>query len=155
MVAPGRGHPEETTNTSVHPSVHEGLLRDRKMDVYKKDVEIQVLGQGSMGHVARVRVREGTEGGSAYHGKNERSLSNASSSSLFERRKETVEYALKSIRLDRVSPNCGRELRNEIDILKGMVSLLEVCFSIDREWCREALERISKRSSQLTTRERH
>ena len=104
-----------------------------------------------MGHVARVRVREGTEGGSTYHGKNERSLSNASSSSPFERRKETVEYALKSIRLDRVSPNCRRELQNEIDILKGMVSLLEVCFLIDRELCHLALERIS----QLTTRERH
>jgi len=116
------GKHEETKNAPDNPSVHQGLLRDRKTDVYEKYVEIQVLGQGSMGKVARVRVREGTEGGSAFHGKKSRTDSAASSSSLFERRKETVEYALKSIRLDRVSPKFRQELQNEIDILKAMVS---------------------------------
>ena len=124
-VVAGEKYPhEEAKNASSHPSVHQGLLRDRKRDVYEKYVEIQVLGQGSMGKVARVRVREGTEGGSAFHGKKTRSDSVASSSSLFERRKEKVEYALKSIRLDRVSPRQRRRLQNEIDILKAMVSVL-------------------------------
>jgi serine/threonine protein kinase len=123
-VADGKYHHEETKNTSANPSVHQGLLRDRKTDVFGKYVEIQVLGQGSMGKVARVRVREGTEGGSAFHGKKSRTDSAASSSSLFERRKETVEYALKSIRLDRISPRRRRRLQNEIDILKAMVSVI-------------------------------
>jgi tRNA G10 N-methylase Trm11 len=125
VVAAGKN--ENIKRTSEIPSVHQGLLWDRKRDVYEKYVEIEVLGQGSMGHVARVQVREGTEGGSAFHGKKTRSSSEASLSSLVERRKEKVEYALKSIRLDRVSPNFRRELQNEIEVLKGMVSAL-VCF---------------------------
>ena len=139
VVAGEKHHNEDVKNASAHPSVHQGLLRDRKRDVYEKYVEIQVLGQGSMGHIARVRVREGTEGGSAFHGKRTRSDSVASSSSLFERRKEKVEYALKSIRLDRVSPKFQSELQNEIDILKEMVSV-QMCF-FDREFCRLGLER--------------
>ena len=98
-------------------TVHDGILRERNADVYDKYEEIEVLGRGSMGHVAKVRVKDGREGGSAF---NKKVITKRASSSLSERRKNKVEYALKSIQLDRVSPQFLTELRNEIDILKGM-----------------------------------
>jgi hypothetical protein len=118
-------------DTTEHVSMHEGMLRERKYDVYKKYEEKEVLGQGSMGHVARVQVRDGTEGGSAFNSESNGRPSNKknnpklgkTSSSLSERRQNKVDYALKSIQLDRVSPQFLDELRNEIDILKGMVGL--------------------------------
>jgi hypothetical protein len=116
------GHVRDTTE---HLSMHEGMLRERKYDVYKKYQEQEVLGQGSMGHVARVQTRDGTEGGSAFTSENSKHHNNhklgKESSSLSERRQNKVDYALKSIQLDRVSPQFLDELRNEIDILKGMV----------------------------------
>ena len=130
VVTGGKHHNANVKHTTEHTSIHQGFLRDRKMDVYEKYAEIEVLGQGSMGHVARVRARDGTEGGSAYHAKKDHHRGKGSSS-LSERRKEKVEYALKSIKLDRVSPIYMKELQNEIDILKGMVSV-EVYFMVAR-----------------------
>ena len=118
---------ERSGTKSNKSSMHQGMLRERNLDVYKKYTEVEVLGQGSMGHVAKVQVREGTEGGSAYNPapmKKKSSFIKAddakNSSSLSERRRQKVDYALKSIQLDRVSPQFVDELRNEIDILKGM-----------------------------------
>jgi hypothetical protein len=71
-----------------------------------------------MGFVARVAVKETQKGGSAF-AHNKKNL--PGSMSLSERRKHEVNYALKSIILDRVSPQFIKELKNEIDILKGMV----------------------------------
>lgn len=108
--------------TTDHTSLHQGILRERNYDVYKKYVEHEVLGQGSMGHVARVQIREGMEGGSAFK-PDPRTAPKAtlkSSSTLSERRTNRVDYALKSIQLDRVSPMFLEELGNEIDILKGL-----------------------------------
>lgn len=118
----------EVRHTTNHTSMHEGFIRERNLDVYKKYEEMEVLGKGSMGHVARVQVREGAEGGSAFnsssHGKRNPKLPPGSTSStLSEKRKHKVDYALKSIQLDRVSPQFLEELRNEIDILKGMVGV--------------------------------
>ena len=102
-------------------SVHEGILRELKTDVYKKYEEAEVLGQGSMGHVARVQVKDGKEGGSAFNnGKASAYKKSDTNDSLSERRKTKIDYALKSIQLDRVSPMFLDELANEIDILKGM-----------------------------------
>lgn len=126
----GGGKGEKILHTTNHTSLHQGILRERNLDVYQKYVEQEVLGRGSMGHVARVQVREGTEGGSAFtnsnHGndrghKNPKAPPSSSSSKLSERRHNKVDYALKSIILDRVSPQFVEELKNEIDILKGMV----------------------------------
>lgn len=124
-------------NTTDHKMMQQGLLRDRKMDVYEKYVEKEVLGQGSMGHVARVQIREGSEGGSAFHHSNgkKKLAIGTTSSSLMERRKEKVDYALKSILLDRVSPVYMTELQNEIDILKGMVSAREMLVCRARKKC--------------------
>jgi hypothetical protein len=84
-----------------------------------------------MGHVARVQIREGEEGGSAFKSNGKKKVfatakgfaaaKSSSSVTLSERRNHKVDYALKSIQLDRVSPQFVDELRNEIDILKGMV----------------------------------
>jgi hypothetical protein len=74
-----------------------------------------------MGFVARVAVKETQKGGSAFAPKKKNKKNLPGSMSLSERRKHEVNYALKSIILDRVSPTFIQELKNEIDILKGMV----------------------------------
>jgi hypothetical protein len=72
-----------------------------------------------MGFVAKAKIREKAVGGSAF--KKKGLLVKRTSGSLSERRETEVMYALKSIILDRVSPMFLTELRNEIDILRGMV----------------------------------
>eukprot|EP00980_Cylindrotheca_fusiformis_P002960 scaffold683_cov124-Cylindrotheca_fusiformis.AAC.29 len=103
-------------------SVHSVLLRHRSDDVYKKYATIEVLGQGSMGYVSKVQIREGQEGGSAFNPtkKKFRSKLASSSSSLSERRISKVDYALKQIQLEKVSSTFIEELHNEIDILRAM-----------------------------------
>lgn len=114
--------------TGSHDSMHQGIVRERNLDVYEKYEEGEVLGQGSMGHVAKVQVKEGQEGGSAFNPKKKGGFAlkhgnrvKKSTSSLSERRGTKVDYALKSILLDRVSQQFVDELSNEIDILKTMV----------------------------------
>eukprot|EP00934_Nitzschia_sp_Nitz4_P009415 Nitzschia sp. Nitz4//scaffold133_size116822//56256//65702//NITZ4_003807-RA/size116822-snap-gene-0.16-mRNA-1//-1//CDS//3329535396//9405//frame0 len=113
-----------TAKKPSHQSVHGGILRERKLDVYLKYEVVQVLGEGSMGHVAKVRIREGTEGGSAFNpekkGRATITRKSSTTSTLSERRNVKVDYALKMIQLDRVSPEYVEELNNEIDILKGL-----------------------------------
>ncbi|CAJ1936173.1 unnamed protein product [Cylindrotheca closterium] len=102
-------------------SVHSVILRHRNIDVYKKYETKEVLGQGSMGSVSRVQVREGQEGGSAFNPKVKKGMTRQSSNvSLSERRAHKVDYALKQIQLDKVSSAFLEELHNEIDILKAM-----------------------------------
>lgn len=101
-------------------SVHSVILRHRNIDVYKKYETIEVLGQGSMGSVSRVKIRGGQEGGSAFNPKSKKAMVRQSSS-LSERRANKVDYALKQIQLDKVSSAFLEELHNEIDILKAMV----------------------------------
>jgi serine/threonine protein kinase len=50
-------------------TIHSVILKEHKLDVYKKYIETEVLGHGSMGHVAKVKVKDGYAiGGSAYVG---------------------------------------------------------------------------------------
>jgi len=49
-------------------TIHEVILKEHKLDVYKKYTEYEVLGNGSMGHVAKVKINCEWEGGSAYVG---------------------------------------------------------------------------------------
>ncbi|KAG7355131.1 serine/threonine protein kinase [Nitzschia inconspicua] len=115
--------PSNGNRSTVH-SLHEGLLHEQTSDVYAKYEEVEVLGTGSMGHVSRVRIKQG---GSAYRtatsgtSDSDRLSTIAprkTSSNISEGRK--FEYALKSIQLNRVSPAFVDELSNEIDILKTM-----------------------------------
>jgi hypothetical protein len=117
-----------TGNNGSHDSMHQGIVRERNLDVYEKYEEVEVLGQGSMGHVAKVQVKEGQEGGSAFNPKKKGGFAlkhvnrvQKSTSNLSERRSTKVDYALKSILLDRVSQQFLDELSNEIGILKTMV----------------------------------
>ena len=91
-------------------SLHAGIIRMRNVDVFSKYKTIEVLGQGSMGFVQKVQIREGAEGGSAV----------SEGKQLSERRLKKVDYALKQIVLEKVNPIFMDELRNEIDILRVM-----------------------------------
>ncbi len=110
-------------DTTDHIMLHEGMLRERNLDVYKKYREAEVLGQGSMGQVARVKLLENTYDNTKFSSdRNKKLLPGKSTSSISDRRGDQVDYALKSIHVDRVSPQFLQELKNEIDILKRMVS---------------------------------
>jgi len=102
-------------------SMHSVILRERNFDVYKKYKTLEVLGQGSMGSVSKVQIKEGTEGGSAFNPKTKKGMPKQSSAmTLSQKRLKKVDYALKQIQLDKVSSVFLEELHNEIDILKGM-----------------------------------
>jgi calcium-dependent protein kinase len=122
------------------------MLHERAASVYEKYEEIEVMGTGSMGHVSKVKIKEGFEGGSAYRASKRRGSGSSSigagsdaegggsrhgnkdsggtlspaTSNISSDRSRRVSYALKSIQLDRVSPSFVGELKNEIDILKTM-----------------------------------
>jgi len=110
-------------------SIHRNILRiQTNEDVFKKYEVVQDVGSGSMGSVARVRIKTDKVGGSAFSpkprgvfGKVKKAfaLKKADSSA---RPAVTGEYnyALKSIHLDRVSPVFLLELKNEIRILRSL-----------------------------------
>ncbi|KAL3938292.1 MAG: hypothetical protein SGBAC_006774, partial [Bacillariaceae sp.] len=60
-------------------SMHSVILRHRNIDVYKKYETIEVLGQGSMGAVSKVQIKEGQEGGSAFNPKVKKGMARQSS----------------------------------------------------------------------------
>eukprot|EP00537_Pseudo-nitzschia_pungens_P016388 CAMPEP_0172400830 /NCGR_PEP_ID=MMETSP1061-20121228/47757_1 /TAXON_ID=37318 /ORGANISM="Pseudo-nitzschia pungens, Strain cf. pungens" /LENGTH=564 /DNA_ID=CAMNT_0013134251 /DNA_START=305 /DNA_END=1999 /DNA_ORIENTATION=- len=98
-------------------AVHSNLMTEHNVDVYKKYSETEVLGNGSMGHVAKVILKGAgapstTKARTAYRNREH------TSSSI--RQSTVVNYALKSIQLERVSTVFVEELRNEIEILKTM-----------------------------------
>jgi hypothetical protein len=99
-------------------TVHGGLLEEQTTNVYDKYQEIEILGNGSMGHVARVRAKEGYISESHFkpdnNKRNKDFLSRKTNSSISER--PTIDYALKSIQLDRVSHVFIEELKNEIEV---------------------------------------
>jgi serine/threonine protein kinase len=107
-------------------SIHGNMLRNQKnSDITKKYETIKTLGTGSMGFVAKVKIRPESVGGSATNPKQKTGMfgsgKNKTTTTLSERRLVEVFYALKSIIVDRVSPEFLEELRNEIEILKSMV----------------------------------
>ena len=92
-----------------------------------------MLGSGSMGFIARGHIKPNRLGGSAVdEKKNLRNSLRKMGSTFLKRksgteknringsRKGTVHYALKSIQVDRVNSLFIQELKNEIDILKGL-----------------------------------
>jgi hypothetical protein len=85
--------------------------------VFEKYEILQVLGQGSMGYVAAVRVRSGKVAGSATDPKKRRGFNifrkKASNPKAIEETSEHT-YALKTIQIDRVSTLFIEELENEV-----------------------------------------
>jgi serine/threonine protein kinase len=134
-------HNRKSTRAST---IHSVIMKEHKVDVYKKYVETEVLGNGSMGHVAKVKLKEDYHGSIASKGqaaadaeKAKRAVlkavegtdsslrtSNADENNSTSNQSNITNnsncYALKSIQLDRVSTAFVEELKNEINILKAM-----------------------------------
>ena len=102
------------------------MLRLMNDDVFKKYKVVEVLGTGSMGFVAKARVRTSEVGGTAINRRNPirrmKIVKRISSRKLADRRETPAFYALKSIQVDRVSKVFLKELKNEMNILRSLVS---------------------------------
>lgn len=115
--------------------IQKNILRVKHdADVYDRYEVTEVVGTGSMGHVAKVRVKANKLGGSAFVN-NTKSKANplarlfncclkGDETALSEPRFESTSaashiYALKSIHVDRISPLFLDELKNEIAILRN------------------------------------
>lgn len=100
-------------------SIQSNMLRMLSDDVFKKYRVIDVIGHGSMGYIAKAKVRTEKVGGSAISDKKGfLKKKKKKGGGIHELRASEVRYALKSIQVDRVSASFLNELRNEIDILK-------------------------------------
>ena len=103
--------------------MHTGMLRERNDCVLDKYEIVKRLGEGSMGSVSLVRVKDSARGGSAFKHKKKGLFGNVKTSrkgSITEKRAVQVDYALKTIIISRVSPEFVDELKNEIALLKQM-----------------------------------
>jgi len=100
--------------------IHTNILKSHTVDVYKKYTEVEVLGKGSMGHVAKIILKDSVKSSRRGQGQGV----DASGSSERDQSSSAVSkpscYALKSIQLDRISKTFVVELKNEIDILNAM-----------------------------------
>jgi serine/threonine protein kinase len=99
------------------------MLRERNDHVLDKYEIVKRLGEGSMGSVSLVRVKDSARGGSAFKHKKKGLFGNVKTSrkgSISEKRAVQVDYALKTIIISRVSPEFVDELKNEIALLKQM-----------------------------------
>jgi serine/threonine protein kinase len=125
-----------TLNTSKHGdgdeeikgegSMHTNMMRMMHDDVFKKYKVLEVLGNGSMGFVAKAKIRSKKVGGTAITMEKTRiPFVRKKSNDLADMRVTPVLYALKSIQVDRVSDQFLEELWNEMDILRRLV-----CFRI-------------------------
>ena len=143
-VAGSLGQKSAPSAVSSGGSFHANFLREyAKENVFDKYEILQVLGQGSMGYVAKVQVRRGRVAGSATDPKRQRGplgfgllagwrhhkkgLENPSS---VEETSEHV-YALKTILIERVSPVFIQELENEVR--------LSICVCLCLCWCGHVL----------------
>ena len=87
----------------------------------------EVIGEGSIGAVCKVRIKEKKVGGSAFHPKHKGfsfakllgKKTKSTNHKLSEHSQDYL-YALKSIQLARVTPTFLKELENEIDILRTL-----------------------------------
>lgn len=121
--AQGSGH-HHKSSSSVSSSLHGNILKESTENVFDKYEILQVLGQGSMGYVAKVKVRSGRVSGSATVPKSKRGPLGLGLVAALRKKKvenpknieETSEhvYAIKTIQIDRVSPVFIQELENEV-----------------------------------------
>ena len=106
-------------------SLHGNILKESTERVFDKYEILQVLGQGSMGYVAKVKVRSGRVGGSATDPKRNKGPLGLGLIAAFKKNKavdnpkeiqETSDhvYALKTIIIEKVSPAFIQELENEV-----------------------------------------
>lgn len=114
-------------------NLNTNMMRHRGGDVMTKYEVVKTIGEGSMGAISKAKVREEKKGGSAYATQEDVTCgcfgflfgggaSNTIENSVPEsrRREKEIFYALKTIVINRISPEFIEELRNEIDILKSL-----------------------------------
>ena len=109
-------------------SFHSNILREfNKGNVFDKYEVAEVIGEGSIGAVCKVRIRPKKVGGSAFNPKKKnmflggflRRKTKNHNLKLSEHSQDYL-YALKSIQLARVTPTFLEELQNEINILRTL-----------------------------------
>jgi len=130
----GNANSNSAPSESGHSSggnLNTNMLRHRGGDVMSKYEVVKTIGEGSMGAISMAKIREEKKGGSAYQTQEEvtcgcfgfcaKSKPQGESSVPKSRRREAeVLYALKTIMINRISPEFIEELRNEIEILKSL-----------------------------------
>jgi len=126
--------PGPADRNSKTTTIQKKMLESTTVDVYEKYKEWEVLGRGSMGHVAKVTLRdEVINSRRSLQNRNSTNSTRDSTSSTSSSRnynalmrkapdeeEERQSFALKSILLDRISNSFITELKNEIDILNTM-----------------------------------
>lgn len=118
---------------STSANLNSMILRFRTDDVMEKYEVVRKIGEGSMGAISKAKIRDDKIGGSAYKSqrfrlcgcfgffiKSKKSMISNPKSIREGRRDGEIYYALKTIVMSRISPEFVNELRNEIDILKGL-----------------------------------
>jgi serine/threonine protein kinase len=121
--------PEDSSHSG---NLNTNMLRHRDDDVMSKYTVVKTIGEGSMGAISKAKIKEDKIGGSAYqtnddgicgcfpHPFKKNKPQNGAVSERNGRRETEVFYALKTIMINRISPEFVEELRNEIDILKSL-----------------------------------
>eukprot|EP00977_Amphora_coffeiformis_P018476 scaffold6506_cov171-Amphora_coffeaeformis.AAC.24 len=118
--------------SSTSGSFHGNILKESTERVFDKYEILQVLGQGSMGYVAKVKVRSGRVGGSATDPKRKKGLFAAFRKHKGPENPKEIEetsnhvYAIKTIIIEKVSPAFIQELENEVS-LQGVVAPAALC----------------------------
>lgn len=114
---------DEEKKATRAASLLSGMLRERNDNFLDKYEVVKRLGEGSMGSVLMVRVKDSERGGSAFKHKKKGTFGIVRTSvkgGIAEKRALQVDYALKTIIMSRVSPDFVQELKNEITLLKQM-----------------------------------
>lgn len=122
--------PEASQRPSSGRGIQQNILRvQHDADVYDRYEVTEVVGSGSMGHVAKVRIKADKLGGSAFATESSGGIMSwfsccikgqAASVPRFEAPSGEHTFALKSIHMDRISTVFLEELKNEIKILRSM-----------------------------------
>ena len=131
IMATSNGSALSAASSARSSSLHTNILREikKEKEVFKKYEIVEVLGEGSMGSVSKVRKKDSAIGGSANETPKKKGLfglglfhkkDQAFQSRFHSNHHEDYIYALKSIQLDRVSTLFLEELKNEIDILRSL-----------------------------------
>ena len=100
--------------------VHQGILKETEGDFHKKYIELEVLGQGAMGAVSRVQVREDFSSSL----RTSQPPSSSNSSDHHHSIKHT-DFALKHIRLDNMIEQESEAQKEALEGLENEIAILQ------------------------------